>query len=72
MFGHGLSVLLSIPVFKGIRVHDEVERCPQRVKCLEIGDWLQALKIGPEWLWKLAFNGDNPFMESYFLNFIYK
>jgi len=25
-----------------IRVHDEVERCPQRVKCLEIGDWLEV------------------------------
>lgn len=25
-----------------IRVHDEVVRCPQRVKCLEIGDWLEV------------------------------
>ncbi|CAE7937982.1 unnamed protein product [Symbiodinium necroappetens] len=25
-----------------IRVHDEVERCPQRVKCLEVGDWLEV------------------------------
>ena len=26
----------------GIRVHDEVVRCPERVKCLEVGDWLEA------------------------------
>ncbi|CAK9098237.1 Uncharacterized protein SCF082_LOCUS46053, partial [Durusdinium trenchii] len=25
-----------------VRVHDEVDRCPQRVKCLEIGDWLEV------------------------------
>ncbi|CAK8989475.1 Uncharacterized protein SCF082_LOCUS1826, partial [Durusdinium trenchii] len=25
-----------------VRVHDEVERCPQHVKCLEIGDWLEV------------------------------
>eukprot|EP00913_Durusdinium_trenchii_P024535 g23033.t1 len=27
---------------QGVRVHDEVDRCPQRVKCLEIGDWLEV------------------------------
>ncbi|CAJ1434509.1 unnamed protein product [Effrenium voratum] len=26
-----------------VRVHEEVERCKQRVKCLELGDWLEAL-----------------------------
>jgi len=25
-----------------IRVHDEVVRCPERVKCLEVGDWLEV------------------------------
>ncbi|CAJ1345726.1 unnamed protein product [Effrenium voratum] len=25
-----------------VRVHDEVERCQERVKCLEIGDWLEV------------------------------
>ena len=41
-------VLVNVPgelvavVLAGIRVHDEVERCPQRVKCLEVGDWLEA------------------------------
>ncbi|CAJ1400949.1 unnamed protein product [Effrenium voratum] len=25
-----------------VRVHEEVERCQQRVKCLEIGDWLEV------------------------------
>ena len=29
----------------GVRVHDEVERCQERVKCLEIGDWLEAKGI---------------------------
>ena len=30
-------------------MHDEVERCPQRVKCLEVGDWLEAECRGSVW-----------------------
>ena len=30
------------PRSQGVRVHEEVERCSQRVKCLEVGDWLEA------------------------------
>eukprot|EP00437_Effrenium_voratum_P001935 CAMPEP_0181423834 /NCGR_PEP_ID=MMETSP1110-20121109/14332_1 /TAXON_ID=174948 /ORGANISM="Symbiodinium sp., Strain CCMP421" /LENGTH=562 /DNA_ID=CAMNT_0023546971 /DNA_START=51 /DNA_END=1739 /DNA_ORIENTATION=- len=26
-----------------VRVHEEVERCKQRVKCLELGDWLEVI-----------------------------
>ncbi|CAE7777901.1 unnamed protein product [Symbiodinium sp. CCMP2592] len=26
-----------------VRVHEEVERCSQRVKCLEVGDWLEVI-----------------------------
>ena len=37
--GPGLGPSLGV---QGIRVHDEVERCSQRVKCLEIGDWLEV------------------------------
>ena len=27
---------------RGVRVHEDVTRCHQRVKCLELGDWLEA------------------------------
>ena len=31
-------------------MHEEVERCSQRVKCLEVGDWLEALAVQPQWV----------------------
>lgn len=27
---------------QGVRVHEDVKRCHQRVKCLELGDWLEV------------------------------
>ena len=56
----GFSFTVSLRVVphwesQGIRVHDEVVRCPQRVKCLEIGDWLEACWTSPalqgSWQW---------------------
>ena len=33
---------------QGVRVHEDVKRCHQRVKCLELGDWLEVGPWGPK------------------------